>query len=243
MRKKLSNRNVLFESATFHLGAKIKAPAKKVIFKEKSKGTSFFVIEKGRIELQFEGKTRKIIEAGDFFGEIGSLMGSPRTATAVCLTPCELVEFTRELFINLIHESPEIEKKIRDKLVARLLHVRARKDPRIVTLSDKSLEKIISQFERMVIPKDKFLFFEGDPSENIYFIIDGTLGILNGEKIVGQRRRCDFVGEISVLQGVPYMASVLAQEKTEVMRCSSAQFKKILAQFPDWESHILRFAH
>ena len=53
-------------------------------------------------------------------GEIGALDGGPRTATAICLTDCELVSLSRAQLFERIERNPELARAMIGLLCARL---------------------------------------------------------------------------------------------------------------------------
>ena len=53
-------------------------------------------------------------------GEIGALDGRPRTATAICLTACELVSLSRAQLFDRIEKNPPLARSMIQLLCARL---------------------------------------------------------------------------------------------------------------------------
>ncbi|BCG79393.1 hypothetical protein MesoLj113b_29350 [Mesorhizobium sp. 113-3-3] len=53
-------------------------------------------------------------------GEIGALDGHPRTATAICLTVCELVSLSRKQLFDRIEKHPPLARAMIELLCARL---------------------------------------------------------------------------------------------------------------------------
>ncbi|RUU50782.1 Crp/Fnr family transcriptional regulator, partial [Mesorhizobium sp. M2C.T.Ca.TU.009.01.2.1] len=53
-------------------------------------------------------------------GEIGALDGRPRTATAICLTACELVSLSRTQLFDRIEKNPPLARAMIELLCARL---------------------------------------------------------------------------------------------------------------------------
>jgi len=53
-------------------------------------------------------------------GEIGALDGGPRTATAICMTPCELVSISRGQLFERMERHPSLARAMIELLCARL---------------------------------------------------------------------------------------------------------------------------
>ena len=84
-----------------------------VIIKQGELGQNFFIIESGEVEILREepgnGTTRLGTRAaGASFGEVALLKSIARTATVRCLTPVDVVMFTRQDFLSLMNSHKEI---------------------------------------------------------------------------------------------------------------------------------------
>jgi putative ABC transport system ATP-binding protein len=69
-----------------------------VVFEQGTRGELVYVIEEGRVEIcrkQADGTTEPLAElgVGEYFGELGPLLGFPRSATARALTPLRLMAY------------------------------------------------------------------------------------------------------------------------------------------------------
>ena len=60
------------------------------------------------------------LRPGAFFGEIGILMGIPRTATIVARTKCLLVVLKKEDLFKVLPNFPDVERTIREEAQERL---------------------------------------------------------------------------------------------------------------------------
>jgi NADH dehydrogenase len=88
-----------------------------VIIKEGEIGDRFYIIESGEVEILHgaagpEPKRIAVRKEGDSFGEIALLKDSPRTATVRCLTPVNVVTFTRRDFTTLVSSYGLLKEKI-----------------------------------------------------------------------------------------------------------------------------------
>ncbi|WP_448570648.1 Crp/Fnr family transcriptional regulator [Trichothermofontia sp.] len=84
-----------------------------LIFQEGGEATGCFVIKTGRIKVFKMSPTGKeqilnIFEVGENFAEIAALDGKPFPASAAALEFSELLFFPRELFLDLLRQSPDI---------------------------------------------------------------------------------------------------------------------------------------
>ncbi|KAF8463144.1 hypothetical protein BDZ91DRAFT_777014 [Kalaharituber pfeilii] len=70
------------------------------------------------------------LKAGAFFGEIGILMGIPRTATIIAKSRCLLVVLSKEALHEELPHFPEVERAIRDEAEERLMILNRKKQER-----------------------------------------------------------------------------------------------------------------
>lgn len=109
--------------------------------------------------------------------------------------------------------------------------------PAFSTLDQESRDKLAARFNLVELNQDENLFFQGDKSENIYFLIKGKLVSLtidlSGEtKIIGYVNVGETVGEIGVLANEPRSLTVRAYTDAALLKLSGKDFKDIAHQYP-----------
>jgi NADH dehydrogenase len=87
-------------------------------------GDRFYVIESGDVEVLRDqpGRPQERVAvrgAGESFGEIALVRDSLRTATVRCLTPVDVVSFTRRDFQTLLASSRQFRAQIESDVVGR----------------------------------------------------------------------------------------------------------------------------
>lgn len=94
-----------FELAAFERFAK-KYAAGQVIISEFEPGDTFYLIQRGSVQLlKYANGTTKnldILKAGEFFGEMAILDNSPRSATCMAKTSVKCLEFSKENFESIV---------------------------------------------------------------------------------------------------------------------------------------------
>jgi CRP-like cAMP-binding protein len=83
------------------------------------------VILEGRIQIYLESSegrsaVLRVLEAGEFFGEMALLDGGARSANALALEPSELFVLHRTSFLDLVTTSPEMLTRLLAGLTERL---------------------------------------------------------------------------------------------------------------------------
>ena len=109
-----------------------------VIFCEYEPGDTFYLIQKGRVQIiKIMGEIEKavaILQPGEIFGEMAILEEAPRSATAIAMDPVSGLAFNRENFEILMQGNPQIALKLL-KLFANRVYDQKRKFL-ILTLND-----------------------------------------------------------------------------------------------------------
>lgn len=82
------------------------------LFQAGEPGESLFLVRTGEIELFIKDTAGQkiildIVRSGDFFGELALLDAAPRSATAMALTQCELIELDRDDLLLLFGRKPD----------------------------------------------------------------------------------------------------------------------------------------
>ncbi|WP_027729152.1 Crp/Fnr family transcriptional regulator [Treponema sp. C6A8] len=97
--------------AAFERFAKVYEPGQ-VIIAEFEPGDSFYLIQKGKVQLikcvNGSKKNLDILKPGELFGEMAILDNSPRSATCMAIGKVKCLEFNKENFQLLITGNPQI---------------------------------------------------------------------------------------------------------------------------------------
>lgn len=75
---------------------------------EGSGGVGFFLIESGEARVSVDGEERRVIGAGDYFGEVALLDAGLRTATVTAISDGKMYGLTQWQFRPLVEENAAI---------------------------------------------------------------------------------------------------------------------------------------
>jgi signal transduction histidine kinase len=100
----------------------------KYIFRENEIGDSFYIVIDGKvsitknINIESNDQETSLMEFGnnDYFGEMSLIEEEGRSASALCLTDCHLLQFIKSDFIELCMENPHILLLLTKKISSRL---------------------------------------------------------------------------------------------------------------------------
>jgi CRP-like cAMP-binding protein len=79
-----------------------------VVFQDAAEGAGLHVLLDGEAKVEIDGRTRRRLGPGDFFGEIALLDGGPRTATVTTVTPAHVLFIARWNFRDLLRAQPDL---------------------------------------------------------------------------------------------------------------------------------------
>jgi CRP-like cAMP-binding protein len=146
-------------------------PKGRMIFCEYEPGHSFYLIQKGRVQItKVMGSIEKavdILHPGELFGEMAILEEAPRSASAIALDDVTLLEFNRENFEILMQGNPQIAMTLLRTFVKRIYDQRRRF--MILKLNDiqaRVADVFLMLFEGMdTDPEDKQCEFSVTPND------------------------------------------------------------------------------
>lgn len=102
----------------------VSLPAETVLVREGEPAESFYVIVSGTVHIERLGRFVRSMSNGGFLGEVALIEGGTRTATAICTTPCELLEFGSFEFSRVMATFPDVRARV-EAAVARRPHAEA----------------------------------------------------------------------------------------------------------------------
>jgi CRP-like cAMP-binding protein len=94
-----------------------------ILVREGERGEEFYLLEKGVLDVSIQGRKVGSIDAAagqDFFGEIGAVLGQPRTATVSAKTECVVLRLPKIELQTIIQNSPSLGVKLVKSLSRKL---------------------------------------------------------------------------------------------------------------------------
>lgn len=93
-------------------GDEVDIAAGKALTHEGRPGDTFYVLLDGQAEVAIGGKRRRVLKAGDFFGEISMIDRGLGTATVTTLTPSRMFVMSHAQFRDAIKGSDALMVKV-----------------------------------------------------------------------------------------------------------------------------------
>ncbi|EDP75610.1 Crp/Fnr family transcriptional regulator [Hydrogenivirga sp. 128-5-R1-1] len=112
-------------------------------------------------------------------------------------------------------------------------------------LPESDLRKISLKFKFIDLPMGEVLFYEKDESSDMYLVIEGKVRASlfdehGNELVLAELGPGEFLGEMSMIDGLPRSATVIAEEPTKLAVLSREAFLKILRENPDMSVNVIR---
>jgi CRP-like cAMP-binding protein len=110
-------------------------------------------------------------------------------------------------------------------------------------LSRAHLGRVASVAEETTYHAGRVIVKRGDPGRAFYVIVEGRTKVVKG-KIVTARGEAelgpgDFFGELSLLDGDPRVATVVADTQLRAIRIERTAFRRLLREEPDLAIKVL----
>ena len=175
-----------------------------IVFEQGTKGSAFFIIASGRVEVIINDKKVTALKPGDSFGELALLHDTLRSATVKTLIKTSLWCLDRTTFRSTIEElnaqNHEENKHFIDSI------------PVFKDLNDKQRELLISSLSLLKFSNGTKIVSEGDPGDLLYIIKEGSVVCTQQGKEVRKMYKGEYFGEQALYYGSPRTATIIAAE-------------------------------
>ncbi len=158
-------------------------------------------------------------------------------------------DLVRSTAAEALADSHEVMPVNTLKTVSTLERVLLLRDvPLFSELSAEDLERVAEIAREEWFPAGTPICHEGDEGSLMYVIVDGHLHVIrmaNGqERILAERGRGDFVGEMTIIESAPRSATLMTQGEVRVLAIDGETFKEILKERSEVSLAMLRsFSH
>jgi CRP-like cAMP-binding protein len=155
------------------------------------------------------------------------------------LTPAQVDDAT-ELELEDIEEIPLPEPRMVAAAAAEALAA----TPLFAGLSQEALGALVEQLQLVTLGTGEVLFYEGDPGDALYVIVEGEVSVsAEGPPRVEMARMGagNFIGEVALITDQPRSATVTATQDAELLRIDRKTLSKVLSEHGEVLHAVLRF--
>jgi protein phosphatase len=111
--------------------------------------------------------------------------------------------------------------------------------PLFSELSKRHLKRVAELMEQERYHEGAKVVREGEEGDSMYVLVEGQADVARGGRTVDRLLPGDFFGEISLLDGGPRTATVVADTPITVLAIRRDPFNRMLAQEPEIAGKIL----
>jgi CRP/FNR family transcriptional regulator, cyclic AMP receptor protein len=104
--------------------------------------------------------------------------------------------------------------------------------PMFSYLTRKQLEEVARHADEVEVEAGKVIARQGERGHEMVVIVSGTATVTRGDVTMATLRAGDFFGEMSLLDGKPRSASVVADEPMSLLIISAREFEPLLLEIP-----------
>jgi CRP-like cAMP-binding protein len=107
-------------------------------------------------------------------------------------------------------------------------------------LTEKELKVIARSFKELKYESGDIIVRKGEAGVGFYLMAEGTVEVRSDGKVLSKLGPGQFFGEMSVLDGQPRSADVVALEPSRCLAMSSWSFKSIVSEHPKMALKMLQ---
>jgi CRP/FNR family cyclic AMP-dependent transcriptional regulator len=115
-----------------------------------------------------------------------------------------------------------------------------RKAPLLAGLGEQDLLRVADIAEDMTFEPGERLFYQGDPGDSLYIILDGEVSIDVDDVEVNVMGRGQFFGEVTVLANLPRIAGAVAVIDLYVLSIERAPFLRLFQRNRGLRLNVVR---
>ena len=112
--------------------------------------------------------------------------------------------------------------------------------PLFTGLQPDQLRAIAGSAQEVQFPAGRVIARQGEVGTGLFIVVDGSVRVVRDGRTLATLGRGEFFGELSVLDGQPRTAQVLAETPTTCLAIASWDFERLLLDHPPVALGILR---
>jgi len=115
-----------------------------------------------------------------------------------------------------------------------------RKVPMFAEMTPRALGLIADKVTEIEFPAGRYIVRQGQVGTGFYLVVDGRVRVERGGEVLNRLGPGEIFGELSLLDQMPRMAHVMAEEPTVCLGLASWDFTRLLERNPKITLAILR---
>ncbi len=92
----------------------------------------------------------------------------------------------------------------------------------------------------VVLAAGETLFHAGDAADCMFVVLEGSLNVMLGGKVVENSKRGAILGEMALVDSAPRGASVVAVDACKLAKVDQRRFQRLIQQNPFFATHVMK---
>ena len=215
---------------------------KTLVFREGEYGFDFYVILEGEVDViktaaGIGDRVLATIGSNNFFGEMGPMVGQPRSASIVARSAVRLLQIGHAGFEELLEGCESFKQAMDRAYLDRALAGYLKVIPLFKDIAPEPLKEFVADAQLVTYAKGQSVIKEGESGDRFYIIRRGFVKVT---KIIGGRevllaylRENGWFGEMALVDGAPRSATVTALGTVETVEIGKASFEALMRAHPE----------
>lgn len=230
------------------------------IFQENQKSKGLFLANdrmylllEGEVSLTAGRKPIASVKPGEIFGEMGSITGQPRSATAVATTACRTLSLDEKQFQKAINAKPDFALALMSLMIERMRQTVARagaggppagalgdKDAAVFAKDElKSLGAMLPDQPPVHFDRNKVIMSEGELAMRMYVVLQGRVAIQVQGNVVQRVGIGGAFGEMALLEKSRRTARAIAETDCALLPINREDFLSLVRARPSFGVSML----
>ena len=111
--------------------------------------------------------------------------------------------------------------------------------PLFARMGRRELERLGQLADEVEVGVDRVLAQQGETGHEFFFVLDGRLTVLDGQRPIAHLGPGDFFGEIALLDGRPRTATVRSDGIARLLVVGHREFHALMDDFPSVRTAVL----
>lgn len=224
---------------------------------QKSKGLfaandRMYLLLEGEVSLMSGAKVLAAVKAGEIFGEMGSISGQPRSATAVAGTACRTLSLDEKQFQRAIRERPEFALTLMSLMIERMRQTVARAgagsaasgpagDQAAAVFGKDQLKELAALQDQPPVhfDRNKAILSEGELAMRMYVVLEGRVAIQVHGNVVQRVGPGGAFGEMALLEKSRRSARAVAETDCALLPITREEFLSLVRARPSFGVSML----
>jgi CRP-like cAMP-binding protein len=86
----------------------------------------------------------------------------------------------------------------------------------------------------------EYLFKTGDTPDGMFVLIEGSMIVMVGDKVLENSTRGAILGELALIDQSPRVATVVAREASKLAKIDQRRFNHLVQQNPFFATHVMK---